>query len=235
MTTDLAELITERYKIKDLRWAIGGFKCYEQLLADGMNETGKRKCHDEFFKWIWFLIWLFGFQFLISRVIHWKNRWYIIIISDRWSSARFVTKKCCAKKIRNIAAVAPRSRRRKQMECVQADCFKWLWHLLQQTQLQHQRHHQTRQLPKPIQQWHQQQFLHHTTFWKVSSFLEYVDCVRVCLIINLVACWTFATHSCEMLFLWCRFFGVHQARCAFGWDDSDLCSWSASFVQHFWR
>lgn len=41
MTTELVELITERYKMAKLHWAIGGFKCYEQLLMDGMQETRK--------------------------------------------------------------------------------------------------------------------------------------------------------------------------------------------------
>lgn len=41
MTTELAELITERYKVANLHWAIGGFKRYEQLLNDGMRETRK--------------------------------------------------------------------------------------------------------------------------------------------------------------------------------------------------
>lgn len=41
MTTELATLITERYKNAKLHWAIGGFKCYEQLLIDGLEETRK--------------------------------------------------------------------------------------------------------------------------------------------------------------------------------------------------
>lgn len=49
MTMELAELITERYKMKQLFWAISGFKSYEQLLADGMAETGKRKFLVPFF------------------------------------------------------------------------------------------------------------------------------------------------------------------------------------------
>lgn len=45
MTTELAELITERYKIYGLDWAIGGLKSYEQLLKDGMQETCKFSMH----------------------------------------------------------------------------------------------------------------------------------------------------------------------------------------------
>lgn len=38
MTNDLAQLITERFKMCKLDWAIAGFKSYEQLLNDGMQE-----------------------------------------------------------------------------------------------------------------------------------------------------------------------------------------------------
>lgn len=39
MTTELAELITERYKTTDMHWAVADFKYYEQLLDAGLNES----------------------------------------------------------------------------------------------------------------------------------------------------------------------------------------------------
>lgn len=48
MTSELVELITERYKYAKLDWAIGDFKSYEQMLIDGMQETRNFFLHSVF-------------------------------------------------------------------------------------------------------------------------------------------------------------------------------------------